>query len=44
VDAGSVDGATCENAVCFDVFDCAIWHLDKLNCGFTKCEAFICKK
>ena len=24
-------------------FDCAIYHLDKLSCNFTKCEAFVCK-
>jgi hypothetical protein len=30
--------------VCFDIFDCAIWHLDAIDCGFTKCEDFVCKK
>lgn len=36
--------ASCENLFCFDIFDCAIFHTDKLDCGFTKCEGFICKK
>ena len=43
----SSDGSTpdsCENAVCFDVFDCAVWHLDALDCGFTACENFVCVK
>jgi len=29
---------------CFDIFDCAIFHPDALDCGFTKCEGFVCKK
>lgn len=47
--AGAASGGTggavsCDNAVCFDIFDCALWHPDMLNCGFTKCEGFVCKK
>ena len=41
---GAGGAASCDNAVCFDVFDCVLWHPDMLNCGFTKCEAFTCKK
>jgi hypothetical protein len=40
----SSDGGMCENAVCFDVFDCAIWHIDALDCGFTACTNFVCTK
>jgi hypothetical protein len=40
--AGAV--TSCENLVCFDVFDCAIWHIDSINCGFTSCDGFVCKK
>lgn len=40
----SGDGGMCENLVCFDIFDCAIFHPDALDCGFTKCEGFVCKK
>ncbi len=41
-DGGLVD--SCENLVCFDVFDCALWHTDKLDCGFTACTGFVCTK
>jgi len=37
------DAGSCDNMVCFDVFDCALWHPGNL-CGFTKCEGFVCKK
>jgi hypothetical protein len=33
----------CDNAICWDVFDCAIFHADLLACNFTKCEGFVCK-
>jgi hypothetical protein len=36
------DAGACANAICFDVFDCAIFHPGN-NCGFTKCDGFICK-
>lgn len=39
----AADAGSCDNAVCFDVFDCVIWHLDLGYCGFTKCENFVCK-
>jgi hypothetical protein len=39
-----VGGANfCENLFCFDIFDCAIFHFDRLSCNFTKCDGFICK-
>jgi hypothetical protein len=41
---GAAGALKCDNAACFDIFDCAIFHPDLLNCGFTKCEGFICKK
>jgi hypothetical protein len=34
----------CDNAGCFDIFDCVIFHPDLGGCGFTKCEGLICKK
>ncbi|MDB4989436.1 MAG: hypothetical protein JWN04_4614 [Myxococcaceae bacterium] len=34
----------CENLVCFDIFDCAIFHPDALDCGFTACTGFVCSK
>jgi hypothetical protein len=46
-DAGTPDvgdGGMCQNLVCFDVFDCYILHpSEATTCGFTACEAFICK-
>jgi hypothetical protein len=34
----------CENLACFDIFDCALYHLAEFGpCGFTKCDGFICK-
>jgi hypothetical protein len=43
--ASSKDGGVdqCANAVCFDVFDCAIFHPDALDCGFTACVGFVCQ-
>src|SRR5262249_23560381 len=47
VDAGTPDvgaGGMCQGLVCFDVFDCALWHpKEATTCGFTACEAFTCK-
>lgn len=42
---GGTGGAAlkCDNAICWDVFDCVIFHADLLACNFTKCEAFVCK-
>jgi hypothetical protein len=40
---GAAGAASCDNAVCFDVFDCVLWHPDLGHCAFTKCEAFVCK-
>jgi len=37
-------GEHCAERICFDVFDCALWHGDALDCGFTKCEGFLCAK
>ncbi|MDB4973906.1 MAG: hypothetical protein JWN48_2247, partial [Myxococcaceae bacterium] len=34
----------CENLICFDAFDCAIFHTDALDCGFTACTGFVCTK
>jgi hypothetical protein len=44
-DAGAPasDAAECENLGCFDVFDCAIFHLGN-ECAFTACVNFICVK
>jgi hypothetical protein len=46
-DAGTPDvgdGGMCQGLVCFDVFDCYILHPNEATtCGFTACEAFICK-
>jgi hypothetical protein len=36
-------GALCADRVCFDVFDCYLWHTDALDCEFTECDAFVCK-
>jgi hypothetical protein len=33
----------CADAVCFDVFDCYLWHADIVDCGFTDCVDFVCK-
>jgi hypothetical protein len=49
VDAGSAPtmtdgGLTCENLVCFDIFDCLIFYAAEFGpCKFTKCEGLICK-
>ena len=37
------DPALCADAVCFDVFDCYLWHIDSIDCGFTDCVDFICQ-
>lgn len=37
------DNPICKEAICFDVFDCYIFHTDKLDCGFTACDGFVCK-
>jgi hypothetical protein len=46
-DAGTAevgDGGMCQGLVCFDVFDCFLWHPSEApSCGFTACEAFVCK-
>ena len=35
----------CENLFCFDVFDCAIFHIDEAAvCNFTDCVDFVCKQ
>jgi hypothetical protein len=39
-DASADGGAACKDALCFDVFDCWIYHG---GCGFTACEGLICK-
>jgi hypothetical protein len=41
--AGASGAGSCDNLFCFDIFDCAIFHFDKLSCNFTKCEGFVCK-
>ena len=41
--AADAGAGSCDNAFCFDIFDCAIFHFDKLNCNFTKCDGFVCK-
>ncbi|MDB4975036.1 MAG: hypothetical protein JWN48_3377 [Myxococcaceae bacterium] len=41
-DAGAPN--KCQNLICFDVFDCAIFHPDALDCGFTSCTGFVCTK
>jgi len=33
----------CANAVCFDVFDCYLFHSDLGSCNFTECDGFVCK-
>jgi hypothetical protein len=46
-DAGGVAGVGgagfCDNLICWDIFDCAIFHADRLSCNFTKCDGFVCK-
>jgi hypothetical protein len=42
-DLGMAGANSCDNLFCFDIFDCAIFHFDKLSCNFTKCDGFICK-
>jgi hypothetical protein len=33
----------CADAVCFDVFDCTLWHGDLVGvCNFTDCVDFVC--
>jgi hypothetical protein len=35
----------CENLFCFDVFDCAIFHLEEAAvCNFSDCVEFVCKQ
>ena len=35
---------SCQDLVCFDVFDCVLWHPDEAaTCNFTACEGFVCK-
>jgi hypothetical protein len=42
--SGAVGGAGfCDNATCFDVFDCWLYFPDKTACKFTKCEGLLCK-
>jgi hypothetical protein len=40
--SGPADPAMCKDAFCFDFFDCAIFHTDLLDCGFTDCVDFVC--
>ena len=44
--ANQADAGECESSprVCWDVFDCYIFHPGDLACGYTKCEGFVCKK
>jgi hypothetical protein len=48
-DAGTPTGmgstaGMCEQLVCFDIFDCALWHPDEAAvCNFTECTNFVCK-
>jgi hypothetical protein len=37
------DPAMCVDAFCFDIFDCYIFNLDKIDCGFVECVDFVCK-
>jgi hypothetical protein len=39
----SPDDPMCKDSPCFDVFDCYIFHIQKIDCGFTACDGFICK-
>jgi hypothetical protein len=35
---------SCQDLVCFDIFDCTLWHPDEAaTCNFTACENFVCK-
>jgi hypothetical protein len=36
-------GGQCANETCFDIFDCFLYHPNAATCGFTKCDALICK-
>jgi len=40
-DAGN--DCTSSPRVCWDVFDCYIFHPGDLGCGYTSCEGFVCK-
>jgi hypothetical protein len=42
---GSGGGAVdqCANEICWDIFDCFIFHPNAGTCKFTKCEGFVCK-
>lgn len=41
---GGAPADMCADLVCFDVFDCALWHPNEVGpCKFTKCDAFVCK-
>jgi hypothetical protein len=42
--SSSAPAGKCENLICWDVFDCAIFHADALDCGFTACTNFVCTK
>jgi hypothetical protein len=37
-------GPKCDNATCFDIFDCYLYFPQATACGFTKCEGLLCKK
>lgn len=40
---GATGAASCDNALCWDIFDCFLFHPDLGHCAFTKCEGFVCK-
>lgn len=41
--AGVGGAGFCDNATCFDIFDCYLYFPDKTACKFTKCEGLLCK-
>jgi hypothetical protein len=43
-DPGTANAGMCKDLVCFDVFDCVLWHPDEAAvCNFTDCVDFVCK-
>jgi hypothetical protein len=41
--APTASGDMCKDVPCFDAFDCLFGILGGAGCGYTVCDAFICK-
>jgi len=43
-DPAMASSGMCQDLICFDVFDCVLWHPDEAAvCNFSDCVDFVCK-